>query len=215
VEETIRDYPASVKVLDKEKRTPLHLAMLYLGDTAIGERGDDQGPASRQFTNALKRIVEMLIVAHPEALDVQEYFGLKPYEMITHRRLKENKPRAYKQSPIINNVAQLLHRGKRFWELVHSFRKMEENFDPERGSCDELNVSLLKMEEQLGLATKADGAELNFESSEKTCSQRQQLICQACPSVAEPLARVSSHLIQYAAALDDKQSESASDERKT
>ena len=183
----------------------MHFTMLYLGDTAIGERGDDhQGPASRQFTNTLKRIVEMLIVAHPEALDVQEYFGLKPYEMMTHRRLKEAKPKAYQQSPIIKNDAQLLLRGKRFWELVHSFQQMEASFDPERGSCDELNVSLIKMEEQLGLAIKADGAESNVESTEKTCSQRQQSICQACPSIAEPLARVSLHLVQYATALDDK-----------
>jgi hypothetical protein len=151
----------------------------------------------------LKQTILQMIEAYPEALEQREKFDLIPYQLITHRRLKSANSESYGSSPIVQYVLRILGLDKDFWKLVQSLRRAQGGIHSEAYTCENVQANLFQLEERLVRAMKQEGVDTNVDSKEFTCSENQRLLCQACPSIAELLARVSTQLSHYTLALDN------------
>jgi ankyrin repeat protein len=196
----IDDYPTGLATVDEEDRTPLHLLLLYLGETAIEARGKDQDETTMEWTSVLDALIQRMLETYPDALQLGEKFDLTPHAMITHRRLKSANFKAYVRSPIIRNVERMLRRGIDFWRLVQRLRQVEVG----ELACDEAHAGLLSLKESLATALKSDGIKTAVDAKDFTCSERQRPLCETCPSTSELLTTISTLLSLYALALDNK-----------
>jgi ankyrin repeat protein len=224
LQDIVHDYPELLAISDGNKRTPLHLLMLYLGDTAIGDREGEtqQQERTRELSSTLHEMIESMLELYPEALDLQEQYGLTPYELITHARLKVSRgAEVFARSPIIAGVSQTLRRGRDFWSLVHRLRKLEEFDDPVRmtdatslldddgNNCRSLKSELLHLQVRITGAFESNAHSEDLDETEpepgevSACTSRQRRICEACPHLSELLATISIQLSSLARLLDN------------
>jgi hypothetical protein len=223
LQEILHDYPELLAISDGNKRVPLHLLMLYLGDTAIGDReGEAQQPErTRELTSTLYEMIESMLEIYPEALDLREQYGLTPYELISHARLKVSRgAEVFARSPIIVGVERMLRRGRDFWSLVHRLRKLEESDDPVRMSdgnsflydhankCHTFESELLQLQVRITGALESDAHSEDVHETEaedeSACTSRQRRICEACPHLSELLATISIQMSSLARLLDNR-----------
>ena len=229
LQDVMRDFPEMLTVPDNDRRTPLHLLLLYLGDTAIGEReGGDQPIGTRHFTQTLKGVIQLMCETYPEALSLHEKYGLTPYDLITHRRLKQARAtNAYDRSPIIRNVIRMLRRGSSFWILVHELREIESSEilrredmkvdsildsqaldnrgEVEGDPCSYLRSALAELYRRINFELQQHSVNIDAaQPGELTCSLRQQHICKAYPYLTDLLVSISSGLSQLARFLDQQ-----------
>ena len=204
----MQDYPDLLVSADKDGRTPLHMYILYLGDTAIGAR-ENQDPNTQKHTNEIEQVLHTMLALNPSAMTVRETYGLTPLDLINHKRLSLAKgSAAYEQSPIVKAVKRLLQRGEDYWEMAGDIERAkiatrflklnEESADP----CAEIQAILLPVQQRMQGRLESSGIEPDDSQLDSSCVASPEGQCQMCPEQYLLLDRLSADLGRLATSFD-------------
>jgi ankyrin repeat protein len=147
----MHDYPELLTRTDKSARTPLHLYILFLGDTAFGAR-ENQDPKTMEHTVEIQKFLHTMVALNPDAVEMREEYGLTPLDLINHKRLSITKgPLAYNTSPIIPAVKRLLQRDEEYWEIAGDLEraKIAIRAADSSDACDEIQAKLISVQQRL------------------------------------------------------------------
>lgn len=207
----MRDYPQLVSQTDKNKRTPLHMFILFLGDTAVGAR-DNQDPKTRILTTELEDFLHTLVAIYPEALDLREEYGLTPFDLITHKRLILARGTAvYENSPIIIAVKQMLHRDTEYWEMARylelaKISLLNAGDQVESTNCYEIQTRLSTLQQSVHAKLQNFGSTLSetVVDDDATCPDETQETQSnpACPDEMRLLRRIYAKLKRLGSIYD-------------
>ena len=200
----MHDFPELGVDVEKGSMTPLFLYTLYLGDTAIGMRNLQDGLTTR-YIDSIGELLHEFIVINPEALHVKDEFGFTPLSQITARRLTMARgSKRYNRSYIIKMMKRLLSRDSLYWQLasrfqkpLHQFKKNTEAFD-----CTTLKSMYENIHKDLDSALKAFQFDKDVRSSDFSCQEDWQTVCQECPDLSKTLFTVDADMASLRKILD-------------
>jgi ankyrin repeat protein len=195
--QAVLDYPELLKVKDSHQRTPLHLFCLYLGDTALGLR-DNQDPRTRsRVTSEMERLFLALIKGYPEALDETDEYGYTPQDLASHDRLRYSKGgRRFYRSEIVNMMKRYLRRGSDYWKM-----KVAIESSP---NCTAVAAALSEASEKLVAKLNEFEVEPSNLSNDYECGSQSIDLCKACPREVKLLGRVENNLATYAEFMEER-----------
>jgi ankyrin repeat protein len=151
VMEVIRDFPELASQQDIHQRTPLHVFCLYLGDTAIGMR-ENQDIRTRSNSPQLEEAFIASIKVYTDALDQLDQYRSTPVNIVSHKRLRYAKGgKRFYNSELINMMKRHLRKGKQFWEWRSAVDAA--------GNCTELRMIL--EEANMWLKKEMDSLEID------------------------------------------------------
>lgn len=192
----IHDFPALAKQRDIHARTPLHIFCLFLGDTAVGLR-ENQDPRTRVNIPAIEDTFVALLQAYPDAMEQTDQYMLTPLELVSHDRLRYAKGgKRFYNSELLNMMKRHLRRGIDFWKMRNSIDLAT--------SCSELKMALESVKELLQV--KFNQLEIepsNLRNEERVCTARNIKLCMACEGEQELLGDVENTLTVYAEAMEE------------
>mmetsp|Transcript_14421 Transcript_14421/g.23839 ORF Transcript_14421/g.23839 Transcript_14421/m.23839 type:complete len:1012 (+) Transcript_14421:52-3087(+) len=193
----MRDFPELLKVKDGHERTPLHLFCLYLGDTAIGLR-DNQDPRTRlTVIPGIEDTLLTLIKANPEAMDETDEYGYTPLNLASHSRLRYSKGgKRFYRSKLVNMMKSYLRKGSDYWKMKVAIEGAS--------TCTELRDALGKV--NLQVTSKLDELEVepsNLEG-EYECDSESTSMCETCPEEQELFGKVERALAVYADFMEER-----------
>lgn len=192
----IHDFPMLAKQRDIHARTPLHVFSLYLGDTAIGLR-DNQDSRTREDNADIEETFIALIKAYPDAIDETDQYSLTPVEIVAHDRLRYAKGgKRFYNAKLLNMMKRHLRRGSAYWKM--------RNVIETASTCAELRLALESVKEEI--QTKLDELEIDppkINSQEYTCNVRTVKFCASCDTEQELLADVENSLDVYGDAMEE------------
>jgi len=202
----MRDNPELLSETDKSERTPLHLYILFLGDTAIGAR-DKQDPKTRRLTPEIEEVLQTMIALYPGALNMREEYNLTPLDLINHKRLSFTRGSlAYKVSPIIKRVKQLLQRDTEYWEMAGDLeRAMMALRTATRAAnsgevCLEIRKKLSNLQQRI--TSSLQQHETTSNETDDSCPDTTEQHSQPCPDEVLLMDRISADLGRLASMND-------------
>jgi ankyrin repeat protein len=203
--EVIRDFPALAKQRDIHGRTPLHIFCLFLGDTAVGLR-ENQDPRTRSNVPGIEDTFLALLQAYPDAMEQTDQYVLTPLELASHDRLRYAKGgKRFYNSELLNMMKRHLRRGIDFWKMRNSidFWKMRNSIDFAK-TCSELKQAVESVNEQLQVTFEQLEIEpSNLSIDEYSCSSRNAKLCMDCEGEQELLGAVENALTVYGDAMEE------------
>ena len=206
----MRDYPQLVSRADKNGRTPLHMYILFLGDTAIGSR-DNQDPKTKMLTTALEDFLHSLVAIYPEALALREEYGLTPSDLITHKRLVVARGSVvYEKSPIIKAVKQMLHRDTEYWEMARHLELAKISLlnarnQVESTDCFEIQTKLTDLQQRVRAKLQNFGSTSNetvVENTDCPDTTQEMQMKPACPDEVILIERIYADLKRLGVVYD-------------
>jgi ankyrin repeat protein len=190
----IQDFPELSKEKDTHERTPLHVLSLYLGDTGLSLR-ENQDPRTTVWTAALDEVFLELLRANVDAMDTKDEYGLLPIDIIQHDRLRYAKGgRRYYQSAIVNQMKAYLRRGHGYWRMKVAIQDAK--------SCGALRSTLTRLRHEL----QNHLVEFDIQSITEpfACDGEEMSICQRCIDEQELLGEVDLLLSTYAKVMEER-----------
>lgn len=207
----MHDYPELLSQTDKSKRTPLHLYILFLGDTAIGAR-DQQDPKTRRYTTEIEESLRAMIALYPEALDMREEYDLTPLDLINHKRLSYTRGSSvYKKSPIINAVRKILQRDEAYWDIARDLERAKialgvaasKNDKDSRDACLEIQQTLGDVQKRIAARAQVSGITSNeTQEDENACPDTENQPSHGCPNEVDLVQTLSTELERVASTED-------------
>lgn len=204
----MHDHPELLTMPDKNKRTPLHLCILFLGDTAIGAR-DKQDPKTRRYTAEVDQALHTIIALYPEALEMREEYDLTPLDLINHKRLTYSRGSAVcKKSPIIKAVKKMLQRDEDYWEMAGELErskialKAANQGADSAETCNEIQSRLTSLKQRLTKRLEQSDVQSNETEDKDACPDTSKEESRVCRDEAALIQSLSSDLERLASMID-------------
>lgn len=199
----MHDYPDLLTQTDKSARTPLHLYILFLGDTAIGAR-ENQNTKTMKHTDEIQEALHTMVALNPVAMEMREEYGLTPLDLINHKRLSITKGSvAYNTSPIITAVKRLLQRDEQYWEIAGALEraKIAIRAADSSESCDEIQAILISVQQRLNESLDGSDIKCSEPKDNLSCAETGQQP-EKCPEQVLLIGRLTADLTLLASAND-------------
>jgi ankyrin repeat protein len=147
----VHDFPKLAQQRDIHARTPLHVFCLYLGDTAIGLR-DNQDIRTREDNIGVDETFIALIKAYPDAIDETDQYLLTPLEIVAHDRLRYAKGgKRFYNAKLLNMMKRHLRKGSAYWKMRNAIETAK--------SCADLKLALGRV--KIEIQTKLDELDID------------------------------------------------------
>ena len=200
--QVIHDFPALAKGRDIHARTPLHVFCLFLGDTAMALR-DNQDPRTRNNIPGIEDTFVALLQAYPDAMEQTDQYMLTPLELVSHDRLRYAKGgKRFYNAELLNMMKRHLRRGSDFW-------KMRNTIDTAK-TCSELQLALEGAKDLLeAKLNKLEIEPSHLRTEEYTCTARNVERCKSCEREQELLGAVENLLTVYGNVMEEKGKDAA------
>jgi hypothetical protein len=198
----MHDFPELLSQIDMNNRTSLHLYMLYLGDTAIGAR-EKQDPKTMELTDEIEEVLHTMLALNPDAMEMQEEYGLTPLDLINHKRLRVTNSVAFDTSPIITAVKRLLQRGSDYWEMARDLEraKIAVRAADSSDACIKIQPKLVSLQQRLKQSLKGYDIESSVPEDNLSCDETGQQ-SEACSEQILLMDRLAADLKLLASAND-------------
>ena len=209
----MRDYPELLTQTVQSDRTPLHIYVLFLGDTAIGAR-DNQDLRTRLLTQEIEEVLHTMITLHPESIHLREEYDLTLFDLINHKRLSYTRGSVvYQKSPIIKAVKQLLQRDEEYWEMAGELERAKISLRSAKAgsdsgeSCIAIQKKLLSLEERM--AAKLQYGPVSSDTDDNaSCPEAKEAQSQSCPDEIALIEKITAYLDRMASVSDESIQES-------